>query len=128
LLGDAEKARYLRQQFTTSYLALSDRSFYTFQSNESHVLIGEHQCWMFAYVVGSLQYPESWIFHLAVTWNGNPDHSLSYAEGLALIKEKAKSLGEPARSVFQWIPDDTLVHRADISYWITQRGTTARVV
>lgn len=30
---DAEKARYLRQKFPTSYLALSDRSFHAFQSS-----------------------------------------------------------------------------------------------
>lgn len=32
--GDADKARYLRQAFPTSYLALSDRSFHAFQSSE----------------------------------------------------------------------------------------------
>ncbi len=32
---DAEKARYLRQRFPTSYLALSDRSFHAFQSSKS---------------------------------------------------------------------------------------------
>ncbi|KAK3674109.1 hypothetical protein LTR78_005956 [Recurvomyces mirabilis] len=31
---DADKARYLRQRFPTSYLALSDRSFHAFQSSE----------------------------------------------------------------------------------------------
>ena len=36
---DADKARYLRQQFPTSYLALSQRSFHAFQSSEfSHFL------------------------------------------------------------------------------------------
>ncbi|KAF2858090.1 putative monooxygenase [Piedraia hortae CBS 480.64] len=103
---DAEKARYLRREFPTSYLALSNRSFHAFQSISSMPEGPEH--------------PESWIFHLAMAWNGNPDHSLSYAERLALIKEKSQSLAEPARSAFLWIPEDTLVHRADISYWITQ--------
>jgi 2-polyprenyl-6-methoxyphenol hydroxylase-like FAD-dependent oxidoreductase len=32
--GDVDKARYLRQQFPTSYLALSQRSFYAFQSSK----------------------------------------------------------------------------------------------
>ena len=32
--GDADKARYLRQRFPTSYLALSPRSFHAFQSSE----------------------------------------------------------------------------------------------
>ena len=32
--GDADKARYLRQRFPTSYLALSHRSFHAFQSSE----------------------------------------------------------------------------------------------
>jgi 2-polyprenyl-6-methoxyphenol hydroxylase-like FAD-dependent oxidoreductase len=32
--GDADKARYLRQRFPTSYLALSSRSFHAFQSSE----------------------------------------------------------------------------------------------
>lgn len=31
--GDADKARYLRQRFPTSYLALSQRSFHAFQSS-----------------------------------------------------------------------------------------------
>ena len=33
--GDAEKAKYLRQQFPTSYLALSQQSFHAFQSGRS---------------------------------------------------------------------------------------------
>jgi hypothetical protein len=33
--NDAEKARYLRQKFPTSYLALSDRSFHAFQSSRA---------------------------------------------------------------------------------------------
>lgn len=65
-------------------------------------------------------HPETWIFHLAMAWLGDPDHSLTYQERLAMIKERAKEMGEPARSAFTWIPDDTLVHRADISYWVTQ--------
>lgn len=32
--GDAEKARYVRQKFPTSYLALSQRSFHAFQSSK----------------------------------------------------------------------------------------------
>ena len=125
--GDAEKARYLRRRFPTSYLALSDRSFHAFQSSESYVLIVNHSMLdvclrrqKVSRMPDGPDHPESWIFHLAMAWNGNPDHSLGYAERLALIKERAKSLGEPAHSAFQWIPDDTLVHRADISYWITQ--------
>lgn len=37
-----------------------------------------------------------------------------------MIKERAKEMAEPARSAFTWIPEDTPVHKADISYWITQ--------
>lgn len=104
--GDAEKAKYLRQRFPTSYLALSQRSFHAFQSISSMPDGPDH--------------PETWVFHLAMAWLGDPDHSLGYKERLALIKERAKELGEPARSAFTWIPEDTLVHKADISYWITQ--------
>ncbi|RMZ75369.1 hypothetical protein DV737_g5308, partial [Chaetothyriales sp. CBS 132003] len=45
-----------------------------------------------------------------------------YAEHLAWIKEKGKYLGEPARSAFAWIleDEDTLVHKADISYWVSR--------
>lgn len=64
--------------------------------------------------------PETWVFHLAMAWLGDSDNSLSYPERLAMIKEKAKTLGEPARSAFTWIPDDTLVHKADISYWVSR--------
>lgn len=66
------------------------------------------------------EHPETWVFHLAMAWLGDPDHSLSYQERLAIIKERAQDMGEPARSAFTWIPEDTLVHKADISYWITQ--------
>jgi len=65
-------------------------------------------------------HPETWVFHLAMAWLGNPDHSLGYKERLAMIKERAGELAEPARSAFTWIPPDTPVHKADISYWITQ--------
>jgi hypothetical protein len=50
--GDAEKARYVRTEFPTSFLALSDRSFYAFQSISSMPDGPDH--------------PESWIFHLAM--------------------------------------------------------------
>jgi FAD binding domain len=66
-------------------------------------------------------HPETWVFHLAMAWLGDPDHSLSYPERLALIKEKTKTLGEPTRSAFAWIPDDTLVHKADISFWVSKQ-------
>lgn len=57
---------------------------------------------------------------MAMAWLGEVDSSLGYKERLALIKERAAGLGEPARSAFMWLPDDTEVHKADISYWITQ--------
>lgn len=63
-------------------------------------------------------HPETWIFHMAMAWRGQVDDNLSYKERLALIKEKAKGLGDPARSAFMWMPDNTEVHKADISYWI----------
>lgn len=57
---------------------------------------------------------------MAMAWLGEVDNSLGYKERLALIKERAAGLGEPARSAFMWLPDATEVHKADISYWITQ--------
>lgn len=65
-------------------------------------------------------HPETWVFHLAMAWLGDTDHTLGYKERLELIKTRAKEMGEPVRSAFTWIPEDTLVHKADISYWITQ--------
>ncbi|WPH01309.1 Hypothetical protein R9X50_00414800 [Acrodontium crateriforme] len=103
---DAEKAQFVRRDFPTSFLALSERSFHAFQSISSMPDGPEH--------------PETWIFHLAMAWRGEAQHDLSQKERLAIIKEKASSLAEPARSSFLWIPEDTLVHKADISYWITQ--------
>jgi hypothetical protein len=35
---DMEKAKYLRQRFPTSYLALSQRSFHAFQSSKFKLL------------------------------------------------------------------------------------------
>ncbi|KAH6123433.1 hypothetical protein HBI69_052420 [Parastagonospora nodorum] len=104
--GDAEKARYVRSEFPTSFLALSERSFHAFQSISSMPDGPDH--------------PESWVFHLAMAWRGEARHELSYAERLAIIKEKADGLAEPARSSFKWIPDGTQVHKADISYWVTE--------
>lgn len=65
-------------------------------------------------------HPESWIFHMAMAWMGDSNHKLSYPERLALLKERAAGMGEPARSAFLWLPEDTEVHKADISYWITK--------
>ncbi|CAI6237373.1 unnamed protein product [Periconia digitata] len=104
--GDAEKARYVRSEFPTSFLALSQQSFHAFQSISSMPDGPDH--------------PESWIFHLAMAWRGDARHDLSYEERLALIKEKAAGLAEPARSSFLWIPEGTQVHKADISYWVTE--------
>lgn len=55
---------------------------------------------------------------MAMAWRDQVDDNLSYKERLALIKDKAKGLGDPARSAFLWMPDDTEVHKADISYWV----------
>jgi len=104
--GDADRARFMRQEFPTSFLALSQRSFHAFQSISSMPDGPDH--------------PESWIFHLAMAWRGEARHDLSYEERLAIIKEKASGLAEPARSSFMWIPEGTQVHKADISYWITE--------
>ena len=104
--GDAEKARLVRSEFPTSFLALSQRSFHAFQSISSMPDGPEH--------------PESWVFHLAMAWRDTARHDLSYEERLAIIKEKATNLAEPARSSFVWIPEGTQVHKADISYWITE--------
>ncbi|KAJ5293815.1 hypothetical protein N7508_008636 [Penicillium antarcticum] len=104
--NDAEKAKYVREKYPTSYLALSDRSFHAFQSISSMPDGPDH--------------PESWIFHMAMAWMGESDNTMCYSERLALIKARADGLGEPARSAFMWMPEDTEVHKADISYWISQ--------
>lgn len=104
--GDAEKARYVRSDFPTSFLALSERSFHAFQSISS--------------MPDGPDRPESWVFHLAMAWKGEAQKDLSHEDRLAMIKEKAAGLAEPARSSFMWIPEGTGVHKADISYWITE--------
>lgn len=65
-------------------------------------------------------HPESWIFHLAMAWFAEYDDALTYSERLKIIRSKAQTLAEPARSAFTWIPDDTQVHKADISYWVSE--------
>ncbi|KAK2614020.1 hypothetical protein N8I77_000881 [Diaporthe amygdali] len=105
--NDADKALFVRKQYPTSYLALSEKSFHAFQSISSMPDGPDH--------------PESWIFHMAMAWKGQVDDNLSYKERLALIKDKAKGLGDPTRSAFMWMPDDTEVHKADISYWIPHK-------
>ncbi|KAL2691582.1 hypothetical protein Neosp_001971 [[Neocosmospora] mangrovei] len=104
--NDAEKAKYVRRDYPTSFLALSNQSFHAFQSI-SNMPDGQ-------------DHPESWIFHMAMAWMGDSNHKLSYSERLALLKERAAGMGEPARSAFLWLPEDTEVHKADISYWITK--------
>ncbi|THC96717.1 hypothetical protein EYZ11_003823 [Aspergillus tanneri] len=103
---DADRARYLRQRFPTSYLALSDRSFHAFQSISS--------------MPDGVDHPETWVFHLAMAWFTDTEEPADYKERLGLIRKKAETLAEPARSAFTWIPEDTQVHKADISFWITQ--------
>ncbi|KAK3368611.1 hypothetical protein B0H63DRAFT_534902 [Podospora didyma] len=104
--GDAEKALFVRKQYPTSYLALSEQSFHSFQSISGMPDGPDH--------------PESWVFHMAMAWLGEVDNSVGYKERLAMIKERASGLGEPAHSAFMWLPEDTEVHKADISYWISQ--------
>ncbi|KAI9036624.1 uncharacterized protein KD926_001637 [Aspergillus affinis] len=98
---DADKARFLRQRFPTSYLALSERSFHAFQSNGP-------------------DNPASWVFHLAMAWFIDGDEPSSYAERLRLIRQRAQTLAEPARSAFVWLPDDTRANKAELSFWVSQ--------
>ncbi|KAJ6023972.1 hypothetical protein N7540_004769 [Penicillium herquei] len=104
--NDAEKAKFVREKYPTSYLALSERSFHAFQSISSMPDGPDH--------------PETWVFHMAMAWMGQSDNAMCYAERLALVKSKAEGLGEPARSAFMWMPEETEVHKADISYWVSQ--------
>lgn len=55
-----------------------------------------------------------------MAWLGKPDHSLGYEERLTIIKERAKELGDQARSAFTWSPPETHIHEADIIYLITR--------
>ncbi|KAM5347984.1 hypothetical protein ACJ41O_007808 [Fusarium nematophilum] len=105
--NDAEKAKHVRRDFPTSYLALSNQSFHAFQSISNMPDGPDH--------------PESWVFHMAMAWLGDSNNKLSYPERLALIKERAVGMGEPARSAFLWLPDDTEVHKADISFWVPKQ-------
>ncbi|KAI9692708.1 MAG: hypothetical protein M1820_009413 [Bogoriella megaspora] len=104
--GDAEKARFVCSEFPISFLALSESNFHAFQSISSMPDGPDH--------------PESWIFHHAMAWRAEAQHELSHPERLAIIKQKAAKLAEPARSAFLWIPEGTQVHKADISYWIAE--------
>ncbi|KAK1147824.1 hypothetical protein N8T08_000337 [Aspergillus melleus] len=103
---DADKARFLRMLFPTSYLALSDRSFHAFQSISS--------------MPDGPDNPASWVFHLAMAWFTDADEPSSSAERLHLIRQRAQSLAEPARSAFTWLSDDTQANKADISFWVSQ--------
>lgn len=134
--NDAEKARYVRDRFPTSFLALSPKSFHAFQSSELSNAI-TYNSYYFLGVTNNRQFlvssmpdgpdnPKTWIFHHAMAWLGDSNHSLSHSERLKLVKERAGELGEPARSAFTWIPDDTPVYKADISYWISQHWDNRR--
>lgn len=124
--NDAEKAQYVRKEHPTSYLALSSQSFHAFQSSQfpyKQTFFPVQQANVFPQVSNmpdGNDHPESWIFHMAMAWLGDSDNKLSYPERLALIKARAQKIGEPARSAFMWLPDDTEVHKADISYWVTK--------
>ncbi|KAH7087086.1 hypothetical protein FB567DRAFT_560817 [Paraphoma chrysanthemicola] len=91
--NDVDKARYVRSEFPTGFLALSEQFFHALQSISSMPDGPDHS--------------ESGISHLATAWCGVASHDLSYAECLAIIKEKAMEVAEPARSSFMWIPEGT---------------------
>jgi hypothetical protein len=128
--GDAEKALYVRKKFPTSYLALSQKNLHAFQSSECkhfymrlltcQIRIADYGIRLVSSMPDGPDHPESWIFHMAMAWMGESDNKMSYPERLAMIKGKAESLGEPARSAFMWMPKETEVHKADISYWVSQ--------
>ncbi|KAK3171573.1 hypothetical protein OEA41_003657 [Lepraria neglecta] len=117
--GDADKASQVSSLFYPLHLYLSGQrgALPTLKSRNYSLKPSKS---LVSSMPDGPNHPETWVFHLAMAWLGNPDHSLSYKERLAMIKERAEELGEPARSAFTWIPPDTPVHKADISYWITQ--------
>lgn len=57
---------------------------------------------------------------MAMAWFAEDGVPVTDKERLELIRKKAQTLAEPVRSAFSWIPDDTRVNKADISYWISE--------
>ena len=51
--GDADKARYVREKYPTSYLALSQRSFHAFQSSQYSELIDPALCLLFLHCLSA---------------------------------------------------------------------------
>jgi len=63
--------------------------------------------------------PETWSFQVMPTYLDDGKPHAGGAEGLAELKEIAKSLAEPWKSSILGIPDDTEVACNKVAYWIT---------
>ncbi|MCJ1302892.1 hypothetical protein MMC08_005697 [Hypocenomyce scalaris] len=63
--------------------------------------------------------PETWQFQIMPTWLADGKTHVGGAEGLAELKELAKSLADPWKSSLLWIPEGTEVACNSVSYWPT---------
>lgn len=63
--------------------------------------------------------PTDWTFYVLFTWIGDPDHEMSNAERVKLLKSRVGSSGivEPYRSMIQNWPNDRILNDAGINYW-----------
>lgn len=68
--------------------------------------------------------PAEWGFYLLLSWLGEKDTTLSNAERLALVKQKAASIAEPFRTAVQAVPDDVVMTYSDINSWTAQPWDT----
>jgi 2-polyprenyl-6-methoxyphenol hydroxylase-like FAD-dependent oxidoreductase len=67
--------------------------------------------------------PATWVFQLQTTWRKREGEEV---KSLANLKAKAETFGEPFRSANLWIPEGTVVHENNLSYWMPVPWDTRR--
>ena len=67
--------------------------------------------------------PATWVFQLQTTWQKKEGEEVA---SLANLKAKAETFAEPFRSANLWIPEGTVVHENNLSYWIPVPWDTRR--
>ncbi|KAI9799606.1 MAG: hypothetical protein M1833_003921 [Piccolia ochrophora] len=98
--GDAEKALYVRQCHPIMAMGIHPDGYWL---------------WISIQEVPDPDKPETWSFQLQATWKKKEGEDCT---SLANLKARAETFGEPFKSAFLWLPEDTRVYENKLSYWV----------
>lgn len=104
---DASKAEFMRRLHPIMYHGVHPKGYWLFLAIQD---------------VPDPNDPATWVYQMQCTWKKStePDTRDEDITNLEMHKQRADMFGEPFKSGFQWMPEDTKLYANKMAYWIPQ--------